>query len=126
MNEEMLKMLSDPSQHAALAEKLAMMGAPPKELPSSQSAPQLGELLAQNGQVPTGPMPAPKPAPGVQWWKPPSDPRPPMPAPAPTVPSAPPSAGFNPNQDRQWRDDVQFLTDEQFMQKWGTPKPGGM
>lgn len=127
MNPKLLAMFQDPNQHEVLADMLAKISAPPEIpdiMPQQEGKVDFGTLLAEGPvERPTGPRPAPKPAPGVQWWKQPSDPRPGAVPPAQSTPSVPPSRGFNPNKDREWRDDVQFLTDEEFMNKWGTPKP---
>ncbi|MHB0978403.1 MAG: hypothetical protein ACYC1K_03340 [Minisyncoccota bacterium] len=126
MNPKLLTMFKDPNQHEALADMLARLSAPPElpdTMPQQEGAVDFGALLAEGPAVrPTGPQPAPKPAPGVQWWKQPSDPRPVADAPMPVSPNGPPSRGFNPNKDREWRDDMQFLTDEEFINKWGMPK----
>lgn len=139
--EDILRRLADPSQHAQLIEDLAMKGTPPTTPVPRSTGPDLGALLAQGpaqnpGGAPTGPMPAPLPAPGVQWWKPPSDSRPPTDVPVPLPPEilnrlqqeslrqgGPPSRGMNPNLDRQVRDDIQFLSDTEFQAKYGVPKP---
>jgi hypothetical protein len=138
MNQELLNMFQDPAKHEQLAEMLAGLSAPP-QLPDTMlqgtapGGPDFGTMLDPSAmvaqgpgqQIPTGPMPAPKPAPGVQWWKQPTEPVQPAAAPMSAPNMTPPSAGFNPNKDREWRDDVQFMPDQEFMAKWGRPKPGG-
>ena len=155
LNEELLQLMQDPANHDMLADTLAKLSPPPTPASLQQMTqisqqsqggqgfeqaldPLSNTMVAQGaepGFIPTGPTKAPPPKPGERWWNPPSDPRPTEPQQTPIVKTPreqqleqgkPPSGGFSPNKDRQWREDITTLSDEEFKAKWGVPKPGGI
>jgi hypothetical protein len=113
MTPEILQQMMDPANHDMLAEKLAEMSAPPQldgllaGMPQQQQGgADFGALLAQADQGAPAELPMTMRERNLQQGK-------------------PPSGGFAPNKDREWREDTQTLSDEEFKAKWGYPKPGG-